>query len=201
MTTRSSRLFILALLVLSPAARAETEMWQRPGPEAGAHASYYHSIDHDADARKWYGGAQFRYHVSHYWAMEATADYRREHYSPGTASDTYPVMGSIVGYPAPHWRVSPYGLAGFGWYLTHTNGPSSFSDTQNRFGPHVGAGLQAFIDQHWSLDGSWRYAWVDDVKTKNGDTTGSRRAPGPPGSARALNADGWIAMCGVKYHW
>jgi opacity protein-like surface antigen len=191
-------LVLPALAALGLAASAAAQSWERRGFEVGGHTSYYHSIDKDADGRKWYGGAQFRYHMSPSWAWEVTADYRREHYKPGTAADTYPVLGSIVAFPAPQWRVSPYGLAGAGWYLTHTNGPSGFNETNGRFGPHAGAGLQAFIDEHWSIDGNWRYAWVGRVNTKNGDTSGRHGAIGDP---RSHEADGWIAMCGVKYHF
>jgi opacity protein-like surface antigen len=174
--------------------RPDSGYWERSGPELGGHASYYRSIDNTADNRRAYGGLDFRWHFEHRWALEATGDYRKEHYSPGTDSETYPVLGSIIGYVTPQSRITPYGLAGYGWYRTHTTAPNGYKNDQGRFGPHVGVGLQGFIDKHWSIDGNWRYAWPGDIHTQDA-------VAGTGFTARTVNADGWIAQAGVKYLW
>ena len=63
--------------------------------------------------------------------------------------------------------MSPFVLAGGGWYYTNVNGPGGFSDTQNRFGRHVGGGLQWMLNKSWSIDGTYRHVWLESLDSKD----------------------------------
>jgi opacity protein-like surface antigen len=168
----------------------ETDWPLHRGLSIGGRATYFHSEDSSAARRDWYGGAQVRLHFSHYVAAEGSIDYRQEHYDgTNTTADVYPVQASLLAYLTPWARVSPFVLAGAGWYFTHVRGPAGFDEDQQRFGPHVGAGLQAFLSRHWSIDGTWRYTWVEDV--------GSTDAA----SARNYNGNGWMATGAINFHF
>jgi opacity protein-like surface antigen len=77
----------------------------------------------------------------------------------------FPVQASLLLYLLPGQPVSPYILGGGGWYYTHVQGSSA--SPQNRFGPHAGAGLEVFLNSHWSVDGDYRYVWNEDVNSQN----------------------------------
>jgi opacity protein-like surface antigen len=128
----------------------------QPGVTFGGRASYNHP--ENADDGQLSGGAQLRLHITSVIAVEASGDYRQNKYG-GTIVDVYPVQASLLLYLLPNYVVSPYLLGGVGWYHTHIRGGS----TTERYGPHAGAGLEAALSRHWTIDGSYRYLWTQDL--------------------------------------
>jgi len=156
-------LTLLAVAALAPSAAADDEVvGPQSGVSIGGRAMYYRFAGEDHGTLN--GGAQLRLHFTSVLALEGSADYRRETVD-GHTTDVYPVQASLMVYLAPGFRVSPYILGGGGWYFTHVQGVNNPS--QNRFGPHAGAGLEWFIDQHWSVDGSYRYVWNESIHSQD----------------------------------
>jgi opacity protein-like surface antigen len=112
----------------------------------------------------WYGGAQARLYIGEVFAIEGSADYRQNRFA-GTRVDTYPVQVSALAYLLPGKRLSPFLLGGGGWYYTHVKS-GAFDDTQNRFGLHAGGGLQYMLNEHWSIDTTYRYVWLEKVHSQ-----------------------------------
>jgi len=128
----------------------------QPGVTLGGRGTYFHNLG--ADNGVWGGGAQLRFHITSVVAIEASADYRQSKFE-GTVVDIYPVQGSLMLYLAPSWPISPYILGGEGWYSSHIRNGA----TTHRYGPHAGAGLEAALNRHWSIDGSYRYLWTQSL--------------------------------------
>ena len=153
-------LAVLAAGVLAPRiARADGDAVtaSEPGVTFGGRAAYYRP--QDADHGTLNGGAQLRLHITSVLAVEGSADYRQNKFG-GTTVDEVPVQASLLAYLAPSWVVSPYILGGVGWYYTHIQGSSG---STNRYGPHAGAGLEAALSSHWTIDGSYRYLWAQSL--------------------------------------
>jgi opacity protein-like surface antigen len=70
-------------------------------------------------------------------------------------------------YLLPGKRISPFILGGGGWYYTQVKGPGGLDDTQNRFGLHAGGGLQWMLTQHWSIDSTYRYIWLEQIESRD----------------------------------
>lgn len=164
--------------------------WQRGGLEIGGRATYDKPR---GGADSWSPGLQLRIHMSKNWALEGSGDYRRTTVSgpaAGTSGstrvDVFPVQGSLIGYIFPDSPVTPYVLAGAGWYFTHPEG----GHTSNRFGPHVGGGLQFFLNHYWSIDGSYRYIWLSGFHT--GDSSLSENI---------FRDGGHMVTIGLNYHF
>ena len=164
---KNQRLFlrtigILAIVLSSAAlaprvASADDQLHAaQPGVTFGGRGTYFHP--NDADHGSWSGGAQLRLHITSVIAVEASADYRQSRFE-GTVVDIYPVQGSLMLYLTPNYPISPYILGGEGWYTTHVRG----GDTTHRYGPHAGAGLEAALNRHWTIDGSYRYLWTQSL--------------------------------------
>ena len=150
---------VLAAVALAPrAASADGDDIHaaQPGVTLGGRAAYYRPKD--ADHGTLNGGAQLRLHFTSVVAVEGSADYRRNKFG-GTKVEMYPVQASLLLYLTPSWVVSPYILGGVGWYYTHVQDGS----TTNRYGPHAGAGLEAALARHWTIDGSYRYLWAQSL--------------------------------------
>lgn len=160
------RALVLAVILAAPLAAADSDakVHNRAGLSLGGRGMYFQAKD--SSSGDWSGGAQVRVGLGRVIALEGSADYRQTTF-PGTRVDTYPVQASLLAYLAPDWRVSPFLLAGAGWYFTHVEGPLGFESTSNRFGPHAGGGLQMFLTRRWSIDGTYRYVWAEDVRARN----------------------------------
>ncbi|MBK7688403.1 MAG: porin family protein [Elusimicrobia bacterium] len=78
-------------------------------------------------------------------------------YANDVSIKTYPVQASLLAYLVPHSPISPYLLGGTGWYFTRVSGGTAETQTDNRFGLHAGAGLEARLNEFLSVDGSYRY--------------------------------------------
>jgi opacity protein-like surface antigen len=133
----------------------------RTGVSIGGRGMYFKPLD--ADKGSWSGGAQLRLHFTPTLAIEGSADYRQNLFA-GSLVDIYPVQASLMFYLLPGLPISPYIIGGAGWYYTHWRQTDT---TQNRFGPHAGAGLEIFLNHYWSIDGSWRYVWTSRINPPN----------------------------------
>jgi opacity protein-like surface antigen len=122
----------------------------------------------DADEGDFSGGGQVRLHFSPAIALEGSIDYRRSDFE-NTQTHIYPVQASLLAYLMPGKAISPFLLAGAGWYFTEVEGPGT-DENQNRFGPHVGGGLQAFLNKSWSIDATYRYVWLEDIESRDNVT-------------------------------
>ncbi|MBX3335762.1 MAG: porin family protein, partial [Nitrospira sp.] len=114
----------------------------------------------------WFGGGQVRIHPFHFLAVEGSVDYRRTEIN-STKVRTFPVQGSVLLYPFGMKRLSPFILGGAGWYFTNVEGPGDFDKTQHRFGAHAGGGLQLFLTEYVSLDGTYRHIWLEKIESKD----------------------------------
>ncbi|NNN06054.1 MAG: porin family protein [Elusimicrobia bacterium] len=153
----------LALVALAPFAAADDgAVGPQPGISIGGRAMYFKP--RDAQDGTLSGGAQLRLHVTSVLALEGSVDYRQDKFG-GQTTDVFPVQASLLVYLMPGFRISPYLLGGGGWYFTHVQGANNPSP--NRFGPHAGAGLEFFMNSHWSVDGSYRYVWNEDIHSQN----------------------------------
>jgi len=131
----------------------------------GPRATY--STPKDADKGLWDPGVQARLHLSPALGLEASIDYRKNDFGPLTTIKTYPVQASLLAYLIPGGAVSPFLLGGVGWYYTQVDGPFGYSNTTSRFGLHAGAGLEVMLNKSISLDGTYRYLWLEDVASKD----------------------------------
>jgi len=131
----------------------------------GPRAAY--STPKDADEGQWAPGAQARLHLSSVFGLEASIDYLKNDFGPLTTVKTYPVQASLLAYIIPNGVVSPFLLGGAGWYYTRVEGPGSFSDTTSRFGLHAGAGLEVMLNKSLSLDGTYRYVWLESLASQD----------------------------------
>lgn len=184
---------ILAALLLAaaaiPAAAATDDgvtVGSRSGVSLGGRGSWFKPKG--SDDGTWSGGGQLRLGLGPVWAIEGSGDWRQDKFG-STTVDIIPVQASLLAYLIPGQPVSPYLLAGAGWYYTHLH--DNNDSTFHRFGPHAGAGLQAFLNKHWSIDGSGRYIWLSDYHSQD--------AAHPLG--RDLNAGGWMATAALNYHF
>ena len=151
---------LLAAAALAPrAASADGDNPQasQPGVTLGGRAAYFKAKGANDGAL--YGGAQLRLHFTSVLAVEGSVDERQDKFG-GTTVDETPVQASLMLYLAPSSVISPYILGGVGYYYTHVQGVSG---STNRYGPHAGAGLEAALSQHWTIDGSFRYLWTQSL--------------------------------------
>ncbi len=154
------------ILLPQQAAAADNDLFQQMDIgffSIGGRATYY---DPNEGQSRWFGGAQVRVNPFKYLSFEGSADYRRQN-TEGSRIHTYPVQVSALIYPLGHTRLAPFLLGGGGWYYTTVKGPGNFDDTQNRFGLHAGGGLQFFLSNHVSIDTTYRYIWLEDVRSKD----------------------------------
>ncbi|MFO0773744.1 MAG: porin family protein [Nitrospiraceae bacterium] len=155
------------------------------GFSLGGRAAYYDPKEGDA---RWFGGAQARLHLGSYFAVEGSVDYR--HYDVGANRvRMFPVQVSAMIYPFGLRRISPFILGGGGWYYTRVE-QGGQHDTQNRFGAHVGGGLQFFMNEHWSMDTSYRYLWLESLESKSA-SLGNKK----------FNDNGHMFTVGLNYHF
>lgn len=152
----------------------------------GPRATYFNSVgSNDSD---WYGGAQVRFHLSPLLALEGSADYRQSDYGANEV-DVFPVQANLLLYLMPGKRITPFLLAGPGWYFTNVKGPG-VDDTDHRFGFQAGGGLQAFLNKHWSIDTTYRYAWVSDVEARDANL-----------NPHSYDDEGYMITAGLNLHF
>ena len=131
----------------------------------GPRASYY--SPKDSDNGQWYGGAQARLYLSPSMGLEGSMDYRSNDFERFTTIKTIPIQASLLAYLMPDADLNPFLIAGAGWYYTQVNGPFGYSDTYFRFGLHAGLGVDIKVNQSLSLDGTYRYIWLESVTSRD----------------------------------
>lgn len=131
----------------------------------GPRATY--STPSDAGRGQLDGGIQARIHMLSGLGLEGSIDYRSITYFDATTVKTYPIQGSLLAYPKVKGDIKPILLGGIGWYITQVNGPVGYSKTDFRFGLHVGAGLEFMLNSNMSIDGTYRYIWLESVVSKD----------------------------------
>lgn len=184
--------FLILAAAAAPRVLAATDdgvvVGSRGGLSIGGRGAYYKPQDIGG---QWSGGAQVRLGLGPAIALEASADVRQDRIA-GTVVDTIPVQVSLLAYLLPGKVVSPYLLGGAGWYYTHIRDEAPFGESRDhRFGPHAGAGLQAWLNRYWSIDGSYRYIWLSAYR--------SRSAAHPLG--REIRDRGWMATGALNFHF
>jgi opacity protein-like surface antigen len=137
------------------------------GKEFSIGSMVTYSSPNDADEGQWYGGAQARLYLSPDLELEGSIARRSNNYGGLTTVQTYPVQMSLLKYLMPGAGWSPFLLGGGGWYYTRVTGPVGFIHTSFRFGVHIGAGLEVMLNDTLSLDGSYRYVWLESVTSKD----------------------------------
>ncbi|MDR4493545.1 MAG: outer membrane beta-barrel protein, partial [Nitrospirales bacterium] len=93
-------------------------------------------------------------------------------------------------YLLPGKRLSPFLLGGGGWYFTSVDGPGSSDDTRHRFGLHAGGGLQFMLNPSWSIDGSYRFVWLESLESKNDNLFDKN-----------FKDEGHMVTVGLNYHF
>ncbi len=180
------RFLVMSLFFVTPYALAQDGTFgsmPKGGLSLGGRAAYYNPNDANGN---FFGGAQLRLHMSPAIGLEGSVDYRRTKFSQ-TRIDTFPVQVSLLAYLFPGVHISPFALGGAGWYFTHIKGPGGFDDTQQRFGVHVGGGLQIFLNEDWSIDGTYRFIWLEKVESKDSNLLDKKFDDSGPLVTVALN--------------
>lgn len=189
---RSFFLLILSAALAAPACAQRYSLDGSDIPPAGmslgGRAMWFEP--EDTNDTTLHGGAQLRFHFSRLFALEGSADYRRVRF-PGSRVDIFPVQASLLAYLLPNSPVSPFLLGGAGWYFTRVEGPGDFDDTQHRFGPHAGGGVQARINRWWSIDATYRFVWIEDIRTRNEANL----------LDRDFNDEGHMITAGLNFHF
>lgn len=150
-----------ALLVASAGAGYAADTGSVGRVSIGPRAQWFDSEDGDSELS---GGVQLRGFLSRALALEVSADVREDEFGE-TDVQTIPVLGSLLVYLFPDSPISIFALAGGGWYYTRIDPPVGDETTDDRFGAHAGGGLQIFLDDHWSLDGTYRRVWLEELET------------------------------------
>lgn len=188
------RMAALALLAVAWTA-GPLLAFERSGASLGGRGVYFDPKD--ADDGTWYGGAQLRFYFTPTLALEGSVDYREDEYANGAVKvRTWPIQASMLFYLADeNVAVNPFLLGGAGWYMTtvETKVPPLIdeSDTDDRFGLHAGGGLQFFLSEAVSLDGTYRYIWLEALKSK--DTASLQD--------KEFNDSGHMLTAGLNFHF
>jgi hypothetical protein len=138
-------------------------------PEFGIRAGYFKP--RDADEAAWFGGVQVRLPLSEMFAVEGAFEVHAADFEDGTIEVVqYPLQASLLLFLAPQSSpISPYVLAGVGWYYTITDFSGSLSgvdgDTEHIFGGHLGLGARAILGSSIALSADVRYIFLEP----NGD--------------------------------
>jgi Outer membrane protein beta-barrel domain len=127
----------------------------------------------EIDGSRVFWGGHARVRVMKYLAGEVTVQKRQDNFNIRSGSiklDTVPVQLSGIVYPLAMLPVSPYFVAGTGWYyltatitgdldLPYVTGEGTIHHTENAF--HIGVGVEAFIGNHVSVGGDIRKVFLE----------------------------------------
>jgi opacity protein-like surface antigen len=160
----------------------------RSGVSLGGRAAYFDPKD--ADDTTWFGGAQLRLFFSRAMALEGSIDYREDEYPGQVQVRTYPVQATLLAFLMPDSPLSPFLLGGAGWYHTTLEVPGVPDDTDSRFGLHAGGGLELCLSEHLSLDGTYRYIWMEGFESGGADLT-----------KKEFNDSGHMVTMGLNFYF
>jgi opacity protein-like surface antigen len=144
--------------------------------------------DADVDAVRFIGG-QIRL-LSKRWGLEIAMDRHSEKFELLNQKVTEtPIQASLLLRIASR-KVSPFLLAGPGWYRRKVelpDGPDHTDVTSTEFGWHAGGGLEILAGRHFGIHGDYRYTFLDFGRDKNEGFIGGL-IPGHRGSMWTLGA-------------
>jgi opacity protein-like surface antigen len=129
----------------------------------------------DADRGTWFGGVQARLRFLRVLAVEGSISFHQNYYSDGDVVVTqFPVQVTALILPFPNGPVDPYLLGGVGWYYTRTDIDEDIAgedehETDNLFGFHVGAGLNLWLSDRFSLFCDFRWVFLDRPNVDDGN--------------------------------
>ncbi|UPT75378.1 MAG: porin family protein [Elusimicrobiota bacterium] len=173
---------------LTGAASAQETVYPFRGLSLGPRFSAFMPAD-NSSGWSGNGGVQLRAHMTPVWALEASADYRKRDLA-GSRVKIIPVQASLLAYPFPNrYRISPYILAGGGWYPMRVEGPQG-TTRSDRFGPHVGGGIEVWLNRAWSLDADARHVWLKDIRVADAS-----------GTTRSFRDDSHQVTAGLNFHF
>lgn len=131
------------------------------GASIGPRAAYFIPEGSSGD-EVWFGGAQVRVYFNDAFALEGSIDYRETDFGQ-TTLQTYPVQATLLLNLVRSDNFKMFLLGGGGWYYTRVDVPVGSDDTDNRFGPHAGAGILVPFSDNVSLDITGRYIWLEEA--------------------------------------
>jgi len=173
----------LALAVLLAAPQAMAGRGFGLGPRLGyAQAS-------DADEGTFYLGGDFNYRFfDSLLGIRGEVGWRKDTFEIPAVVDidihTIPLLASVAVYPLKDFIVSPYAIAGAGWYFILVEGEilgvDVMEDTENSFGWHIGGGVELNLHEHFSINADVRYVWfeLDFDKIDDVDASGIQATAG-----------------------
>lgn len=128
----------------------------------------------DADDGTWLVGVQARVRILKFLGVEGSVGYHQDEFLDGDVKlHTYPVELTGLIYLFPDLPFEPYGLVGVGWYYTrftyHDSLSSLDDETDSQFGVHVGAGAAIDIGARASINGDFRWIFLDEPGVDNSD--------------------------------
>lgn len=140
------------------------------GLSVGVHVGYFEM--RDAEEGELFYGIHARLHFLKYLAAEASIDIAKADFIDDDAQfDIIPVQVTGMIFPFPEWPVSPYLLAGAGWYYTQVEYSGSLAglsdDTESVFGAHIGAGAEIRLGSHLMIHLDLRYIFIDEPDVDN----------------------------------
>jgi opacity protein-like surface antigen len=170
-------LFCLATLVLLSSDVYSTE-WKAGG---GIRAGLFSYDEDHLDTLKLSWGGQGKVLIGKYFGAEFSIQKREDTISTRFRTTlnltTYPIHLSALYYPIGQRVASPYLIAGLGWYKLNATAEieiglitiqESISLTESA--PHIGAGLEVFVGDHFSAGLDVRKLFFE-FETPFGDLT------------------------------
>jgi opacity protein-like surface antigen len=170
-------LFFFVTLALLASNVYSTE-WKAGG---GIRAGLFSYNEDHLDTLKLSWGGQGKVLFPKYFGAEFSVQKREDTISTrfGTTIDldTYPIHLSVLFYPVTQRVVSPYLIAGFGWYKLNATAEIDIgvitireSISLSESAPHIGAGVEVFVGDHFSAGLDVRKLFFE-FETPFGDLT------------------------------
>jgi hypothetical protein len=140
---------------------------------AGLRTSVFGYNEDELDGNRYFWGGQARVRVIKFVAGELSIQYREDDFGVNDGNiqlETTPVQLSGIVYPLAIIPVSPYFVAGTGWYnlkatITGDLGvPYVFGEgvvEVTETAPHIGVGVEVFIGNHFSVGADVRKVFLD----------------------------------------
>jgi len=165
--------YVLVALVVSAALFTRPSIANAQGFGVGARMAWVKAdtdAEVDVDAVRFTGG-QIRL-LSSRWGLEVALDHHSETFELLNQKVTeWPLQASLLLRMASG-SVSPYLLAGPGWYRRKVellDRPNDPDVEATEFGWHAGIGLEVLAGRHFGVHGDYRYTFLDFGKDNNND--------------------------------
>lgn len=199
MNDRIPWMSMAALLLALLSAPAHAQSYSDPGLGLGAHVSYTSSAGGEAGSASL--GLQIRARLTGAIGIEGLASFRRETYAALSSEERVltiqmiPVQGSAQIFFFFSRPVQPYLLGGIGYYYVRTRGEGSNvaagSTTENKFGAHAGAGVEARLARRLTFHADLRRVFIEIDAVKALSATGATDG----------KSDFWHGTAGLTYHF